>query len=380
MKYYSRSPEEWRKIDEEKRKRDRIPELRRRSWMYFFVNLILVGAVVIMIGLYRLKSTVPFSLYLKTSDEYELGSPVDFEIRIVNTRGDELGLTVDYLSVRLLTISGSPVSARDVSPSLSVKIPPYSYVVLYEGHFDVPDPGDYKIEVTLRTDLGKLTVVKDVTVRDPVNVIIGGYEPYHILGERPSYEIVVHNGGSVSRKVQIGMGEVYVKKGEMVLDSRIFRGFSAELPPGGARLIMNYSPPISLNEKGMYKIGVETTLNGRKYDEEMAFMVVDRSEVGMKDVSILFDYYEKGGGIEIDLYLVNNSDEHRFFEVKSAVLMVYSSEGTKSESTEGVRVWIPPNGKILLLGRIFDLGDIKGLRAVVESGGNVIKKEIGGGW
>ncbi len=109
-------------------------------------------------------------------------------------------------------------------------------------------------------------------------------------------------------------------------------------------------------------------------------MVISKRDLSMKNVKILFDYYKVAEGIETKLFLVNTSNKDRFFDVKNAILVIYSSDGEKSYSVKDVRVWIPPNGKIELMRKVFYVSDLKGMRAIVEGDKNTITKEIGGGW
>lgn len=380
MKYHSRSPEEWRKIDEEKRKFDRVPQLRRRSWIYFFVNILLVGAVMIMIGIFKLKSSTPFSVYVKMNDEYTAGEKIFTQIRLVNSRGKELKIIISDVSIEVVDESGSSVHTQEIHPDLSVEIPPYDYVLLMKDTFSVSNPGKYEYAASIDTNIGKYRFVKNFIVKYDLNLTFSGYHPYYFPGESPEYDIVISNNTLESVDVVVSPGEVYITKNEKYLDRRSIPGFEGVVPPKSSRLIFHYQPAVNFMEKGLYMVGVQAMINGKMRKTELPFMVISKRDVSMKNISILFDYYRVAEGIEAKLFLVNASNKNRFFEVKSAVLIVYSSNGEESESVKNLRVWIPPNGKIELMSKVFNIEDLKGMRAIVEGDEKTLTKEIGGGW
>ncbi len=380
MKYHSRSPEEWKKIDSEKRKSDRVPELRRRSWMYFFVNVVMVGAVMIMIGVFKMKSKSPISVYIRINDEYRVGESVLAQIRLVNSRSNPMKLSIVDFSMRVTDESGKTVHTEELHPSIPVEIPPYDYVLLFKDSFPVSSPGKYTITVEINSSAGKYEATKSFVVEYSISLTFSGYNPYYLLGERPSYDVVVSNKGLKSRDVVISPGEVYIKTGNAVLDERQFPGFNGNVPSNSSQLVFRYQPPVTFSKKGLYIVGLRAAINGNPEKVELPFMVIDTKDVNMKDVDILFDYYEVSNGIKVKVFLTNGSNGDRFFEVKSAVLMVYSDSSLNELTTKKVRVWIPPNGKIELMGKVFNIGGLKGLRAIVEGAGKTLTKEIGGGW
>ena len=380
MKYYSRSPEEWKKIDEEKKKFDRVPQLRRRSWIYFFVNILLVGAVMIMIGIFKLKSNTPFSVYIKMNDEYTVGENVFTQIRLVNSRGNELKIVVSDVLIEVTDESGSSVHTEEIHPDLSVEIPPYDYVLLMKDTFSISNPGEYEYTVSVDTNIGKYRFSKSFVVKYDLNLTFSGYQPYYFPGESPEYDVVVSNNTLESIDVVASPGEVYITRDKEYLDKRGTPGFEGVVPPKSARLIFHYQPAVNFMREGLYIIGMRAMINGKVRKTELPFMVISKRDISMKNVSILFDYYRVAEGIEAKLFLVNTSNKDRFFEVKNAVLIVYSSSGEKSESVKNLRVWIPPNGKIELMSDVFDIDDLKGMRAIVEGEKKTLTKEIGGGW
>ncbi len=377
MKYHSRSPEEWRKIDEEKRKHDRIPQLRKRSWYFFFVNLILVAAVMVIIGLYRMMGVPPVSIYVKLDDEYTAGEMGGFEIRLVNGRSTPVKMIISDVSI-LISSKDRMVYSKDLKESLTVAIDPYDYVVLFRDSF-VPDfEGDYRIEITLRTNIGDFKTQRTIYVKDPIELVLAGYEPFYFPGERIRYDVTLYNTSRKELKVSVSSGEIEVKKGDVTIDRVLLSPFTGEVPPGKAVLVYTYSPALNLR-KGLYGVRCSLVVNGKEKKVEMGFKVIDESEVSSKGVKILFDYYEAWQGIVVKLFLVNTTSEDRFFEVKSADLIVTTPAGQKTFSTSGIRVWIPPNGKIELMREVVDADTITGISAVVDTGKGVITKEIGGG-
>ena len=379
MKYHSRSPEEWRKIDEEKKKHDRVPYLRRRSWIFFFVNILLVGAVMLMMGIFKIKSSTPVSIYVKMNEEYIVGEDIYTQIRVVNSRGESLKIVISDVSVEVTDDSGSAVHTQMIHPDLSVEIPPYDYVILMKDTFSISDPGDYEYKITIDTNIGKFSTIKEFSVKSEVSLIFAGYQPYYFPGESPRYDVAVFNNTLKSLDVVVSPGEIYVKKDKVYLDKRGTPEFEGIVPPKSSSFVFRYQPAVNFMKKGLYIIGIRAMVNGKMVNSEMPFMVIDKKDVSMKNVSILFDYYRVAQGIETKVFLVNASNKDRFFEVKNAMLVVYSSDGEKSESIKDIRVWIPPNGKIELMSKVFNIDDLKGMKAIIEGNKKTLTKEIGGG-
>ena len=380
MKYYSRSPEEWRKIDEEKKKHDRVPQLRRRSWIYFFVNVLLVGAVMIMLGIFKMKSAVPFSIYIKIKDEYMAGDEISPQIRLVNSKGKELKLLISDVRIEVTDRVGSLVRTQELHPDISVSVPPYDYVLLMEDSFSIANPGEYEYSIVVDTNIGKYRFVRSFSVKYSLSLTFSDYQPFYFPGESPEYDIVVVNNTSESVNAVVSPGEVQITKGKEILDRTGTPGFEGIVPPKSARLVFHYRPAVNFLERGLYIISFKAMVNAKMRKVALPFMVISKGDLSMKDVKILFDYYKVSEGIETKLFLVNTSKKDRFFDVKSAILVVYSSDGEKIYSVKNVRVWIPPNGKIELMRKVFYVSDLKGIRAIVEGDKNAITKEIGGGW
>ena len=380
MKYHSRSPEEWRKIDEEKRKLDRVPQLRRRSWIYFFVNVLLVGAVMIMLGIFKMKSATPFSVYIKMSDEYPVGENISPQIRLVNSKGKELRLLISDIKIEVTDQVGSPVYNKELHPDISVSVPPYDYVLLMEDSFSVQNPGDYEYTITVDTNIGKYRFVRNFSVKYDLSITLSNYQPFYFPGESPEYDIAIFNNTSESIDVVVSPGEVQITRGKELLDRRVTPAFEGTVPPKSASLIFRYQPAVNFTEKGLYTVSFKCMVNTKERKVTLPFMVISKRDISMKNVSILFDYYKVSGGIMTKLFLVNTSNKNRFFDVKRAILVIHSSDGEKIDSVKNVRVWIPPNGKIELMRKVFYVSDLKGIKAIVEGDKSTITKKIGGGW
>ena len=376
MKYHSKSPEEWRKIDEEKKKLDRVPQLKRRSWYFLFVNLILVAAVMVIIGIYRMMGFPPVSVYVKLDDRYTAGEIGGFEIRLVNGRSSPVKMIISDVSI--LIYKDGVVYSKDLKRSITVTIDPYDYVVLFRDSF-VPDlEGDYRLDITVKTNIGDFKAQKTFHVRDPIELVLAGYEPFYLPGEKIRYDVSLYNSSKKEINVAVSNGELELVKKDVTLDRVIISPFTGSVPPRSSISVYTYTPVLKL-EKGVYYTKCSLMVNGRERNVEMGFKVIDESEISSKGVKILFDYYEAWQGIVVKLFLVNTTSEDRFFEVKKADLFVKTSEGQKIFSISGIRVWIPPNGKIELIEKIVDADTIIAMKAIVDTGNGVITKEIGGG-
>ena len=359
MKYHSRSPEEWRKIDEEKMKTSRTSELRKRSLMFLFVNFVMVIAVILMVRIYQIVSPAsknsvgPFRIYITVDEEFLEGEPVEAQVKIVNTRKSEQDLEIEGFSFKIEGDEGTEYSFEHPDP-VSAKLEPLSYVLVFdlsrESKLDDLKPGLHKVVVSMKVNGIEKTVVRSFKVVERFEIDVLGYQPFLIVGESLSVDIGIFNPMGVMKKVEVDSVEVLLRSesGERLDERRFKLGRTLEIHPGDLVSLVNYSPGLVFNTPGIFQMDVSVDVGSKTLKRGFGFSVITKDQEDIRGVRVYVEVPIQvvvGKPFDLKVSLYNDTEENRYVEVSSMFVSLGEGEIVLSEKREGFRVWIPPNSK-----------------------------------
>ncbi len=359
MKYHSRSPEEWKKIDEEKMKMSRTSELRKRSLMFLFVNFILVVAVILMVRIYQVMSPTsqgtvgPFKVFISVEDEFLEGEKVKAQVKIVNTRKSKQSLKLEDFTFFVKDENGEVEYSFEHKGGVSTEVDPLSYVLVFDLSREVDlslKPGIHRIVTSMEINGVKTTAVRTFKVVEKLEMSLVGYQPFLFLGERLKLDVGITNPTSVSKKIKVKSVKIKVlSESGKKLDSKVFKiEDSFEIQPKQAVRISTYSPNLVFDTLGLFQIDVEMEYDSKVLKEKRSFKVITKDQIGLKGIRFYVEVpiqVISGHPFDLKVSLYNDTKEDRYVEVNSFLVSITGKDTVITDESNDFRVWIPPHSK-----------------------------------
>ena len=363
MKYYSKSPEEWKKEDESKGVKERIDYLRKRAWLFLIINILIVFVAVIMVRYYVSlapeKGRVgPLNVIIRMKDPdaiYTLGEPITASISVQNTSKRLTGFSLGEFQLVILDSDGT------VKYSFSRKVD-------YEGElkgfevipiFNLTDwdllsdlePGKYTLKVSMKVNGVLVTMARSFSVVEHYDIVVEGMKDFYFLGEIPLYVIGVENGNLKETKIKITEASVRLEdaEGRKVEERKFTVNEEYDLPEKGATKVMEFSPRIKFDRLGEYKMTVTFHTDKGVLQAVRTFSVISKSMLSIKDVRVLIEsplYVKSGEKFAVKIFLYNDSQDNRFILVDSGSFFIEGKGKITGEKVEGLRVRLGRNEKV----------------------------------
>ena len=403
MKYYSKSPEEWKKEDEKKNQDDRIPQLRARAWKFFFLNLLLVIGAFAFVGFYFKLSGYPVRFFLQrpttkgdikifisfngSDGSFALGQPIEVLVYAQNTSKSEKELEIRDFSFKIKNKVGDSVYSFLYSSKVEKKIEKFEKLLIFdlkrEKVIRSLKEGEYTAEVDLKLNGSEVTVLKSFRVENKVKLILAGYQPFFLVGEIPSFNIELFNENykDVSifgKNVKI---EINSSDDSVVWSKTIKINQQFNLPSGTRYFVTEVNAMLRFDKVGLYKINAVLSYNGGELSFSKTFQVIPRSRLSVDNIKVLIEspvYISIGGTSEINVYLYNDSKEDRFIMIKEGRLFLQGPEVVSLGEIKNVRVWLTKNGKLSLINReyIFNTQGTYKIVAFLQTDNGDLYKEL----
>jgi len=373
MKYYSKSPEEWKKEDEKKNQDDRIAQLRARAWKFFFLNLLIVIGTFIFIGFYLRMSGYPVKFFSRTpgvrgdikvfisfdgsNGSFALGQPIDVLVYAQNTSKSEKKLVIENFSFKIRDKSDNDLYSFLYSSKVERKIGKFEKVLVFELKREKVinnlKEGEYTAVVDLKLNGSEVTVLKTFKVENKLKLLLSGYQPFFFVGEIPSFNVEIFNENY--KKVSVFGKNIRIElkaSDDSVVWSKMLKiDQQYDLPAKARCFITEVNSMLRFDKVGLYKINAVLGYKGGELAFSKAFKVIPRNKLSIDDVEVLVEspiYTSIGNTSEINVYLYNKSKEDRFILIKEGELFLQGPEVVLLGSFKNIRVWLVGNGKLSL--------------------------------
>ncbi|MCD6449655.1 MAG: hypothetical protein J7L34_04020 [Thermotogaceae bacterium] len=371
MKYYSKSPEEWRKEDQKKYQNDRISRLRARAWKFFVLNLIIVVGAFAFIGFYLKLSGYPVSIFSSRSGirgdikvfitfnsndgTFALGQPIDVFVYAQNTSKSEKILSIKDFSFQIKDESGKVLYSFFYSSKVEKKIGKFEKVLVFdlkrEKVLDGLVEGKYIVTVNLSLNDSAVTVIKKFSVVNKLQVLLAGYQPFYFVGEIPSFDIEVLSENY--KKVSIFVRDVKLEISDLegnTVWSRISKINSTyDLFAGKRTFIAEVEPMLKFDKVGIYKQTAVLNYDNGQLTFSRAFQVIPKSLLNVENVKVIVEtpiYLGVGDKADITVYVYNESKEDRFVLIKDGRIFLQGPEIYSLKNFKNMRIWLSGNEKM----------------------------------
>lgn len=328
--YRTKSPEEWRKHDEEKWKEyEQLRGYRRRSIRLTIFNLIIAAMIVVGFMLARNKPMESgvyrfvdgFSISLLGSEVFEYPDPVDFTVKLVNTRNKSAEISISSFHVQIQDESGNVVYTFDYPSNVLKELPAYGSVIVFDLSHEVDlsalSSGDYAIRVTFNLNGKPIILSKSVEYKYLTEVLPAFQHPFYLVGEPVLIDLLLRNRSPKTFDVSGSLATIDVmdEDGDIVRSLRFQLGNASALPT--TEEIYETGKSLVLDKPGLYTFKVQIQGEDYFFERRRSIFIVKKSEEDFSGLSVFAEVprvASTGETIPMKFYLTNEKEKRRFLE------------------------------------------------------------------
>ncbi len=367
-KYYSKSPEEWEKLDSQNNPK-KPKKKGSKAGIILGIN---VAAIIVILLVYfqfngnptiknkSLQNVGDFQVYISASkDKFLSGSPLDFMVYLTNMSGVQKKFTISAFSVKIssestvvYTFNISKVIESDASPKSSILL----YDLKHEVNLSDMKAGIYKANILMNLNGKVVALEKDFTYISTLEAILNSGDDFFTEDEKGDFTLYVKNNTLSPLNLNVqkidfsifdrGMHELYSQS--VALNSQF------SIMTNEEAFIYEYKTN-PINKPGDYYL-ISHIVGNETLAATCAFSVVNKNAInGISNIKLISDiplYVNANIPIDFSVSLVNNDIFQKKYAVlnsltiliKKGNIELYRFSDQKSHNFE-----IPPGGTRLLI-------------------------------
>ncbi|AEX84722.1 hypothetical protein Marpi_0270 [Marinitoga piezophila KA3] len=369
MGYYSKSPEEWKKLDEEKAKKDKLRQIQKRrqkinNMLIIFISILAIAFIFISkkyfprynFGFYVLVDKISYSIF--SSDKYTYPDPLTISVSMNNSTTSPIDVKIDSFKFIIYKITGDSSETFykfEYPKIIKYQLSPYETKKIFDlmninPLSKIPD-GKYIIYSTFNSNGKEIKLHKEIDYIHTVRYNVYLKKGFFLENEYPQLIIEARNYSEETRQFEFkGTIQIYTKKKKLIKEIPVDFGYltlkSLE------KKVNDFNIPRI--EKGTYDLYfVSKQFNQAVY---IPFPITDKIETKLKNISLSMDTYlfypvnEKFQGI----FYINNKDlkKERFIEITGYSLRLINLDKNtvvfNYENSDKRRIYINAGGKAIV--------------------------------
>lgn len=369
-KYYSRSPEEWKKLDEEKQRIyfQRNQRLRRRAYTFLFINLFVVAIVLLGYFIFKefpapqqpyvsFSGDLSFQLILGKNEKYHPDEPVDVVVKVVNNSKKSTKLKIKNFKMAIFDRFNSEVYNFVYSETVEKELEGYQSILIfslkYEKELRLP-PGVYRIDTEIGLDKKNIRLQRTFEVEEVISISLISKDDFLFPEEDSQVSIYFTNHSlysgtlslsSLSFSIGTNSFRVPIEKREFSVGS-------------GDELKITDIKFRAPKEKGIYLLKVDTAFlferEIKTFSAEKSIVVIPKEELSSTDnLRIITDSVivtTKGNEIKFKVFFANDSSKDKFIILNRFFLKI-SRSGTdfyKYDTVQNFKIMVPAYSKRII--------------------------------
>ncbi len=371
MQYFSRSPEEWQKYDEERKKeKEKREEPKKRivRWTFYIVIFLsILSLIFIIMGRRSSRFDLPYNVVIKgihinleSKEEYYYPDKLDIRVTMQNTNSNDSHIKIDNFSFLIVNKESSEVVYSYVFPQpVETDISPYETILVFdllrEKEISNLDKGTYEARVTFILNNENVNLVKTFKYNKGLIIDVSAKEMFYLTTEFPSLSILAVNRTNEIFTKEL-FGTLTIQQKEKVIHSQKFSFGTLNLNPLSS-IPLDFEINKNLDPGNYYVIfdfdsldqTYVTTLN-----------IVNQIDKNYNDISLLVyvvSVASRGDQLDFEGLLRNSNEEPKAFEISQIQFkLFYEGELIYNyESNDLSRVYIAGLGAA----KVFDLANFK---------------------
>ena len=367
FKYHSKSPEEWKKYDEEKeRKYKEYRRARRKSLTILTINLFII--ILVAFGFYFFRRISPptnefthFSdgliIQIKMkNDELFPAEKIDAEVDVLNSLKKKRKFHIEDFEFKVIDPNGEIIYSFSHPDEVEAEIDPYGSILVFdlsrEETVTPMKPGVYTIIARMIFNGKSVILKRKIKVKESFEVKLSFEKDFYFPGEILNLKVEIFNGSAKDRRIHIRDANLKINDVEYKLTPL---EKDVEIQAGGTKLVKFSEKPSVPRKMGKNSLNLRMSfvVDGRikTVSRSSCFYVVNEDEIGdIADLRIMTDsmiYVQVGSPFGFSVYLVNDSNEDKFVMVERFEMRI-NGDKEKEEEFNWVgerRAYVPANSK-----------------------------------
>lgn len=382
MTYFSRSPEEWKKYDEEKkRKREEKNKPKKMVERFSLFIIIAISAIAIFFSIFGPKFSrfmFPHSitkkginLSLQTQDNYYYPEALNIKIYVQNTKNKSDYIKIENFYFRIIRKSDSKVIHDFSSPqTIETQIQSLQTLLLFdllkEAEIKQLLDGEYQVTASFLFNGDNVSLTRDFYYNQKLIFNVYTNEMFYLTNEFPVFSIEVANRTNKTITSELsGNIKINDKKKEVFNQSFYFG-------PLNLNTLESTSFKLPLNktfEQGIYNSVFEFESINQNYYSPL--VVVDKIENDTKDLSLIFYtplFTSRGDSLHFEANLKNSKKKPMPLEVNQIKFRLYYENQLifNYENNDRTRIYISELGTT----QVFDLSEVRNI--TLDRSGNYL--------
>ncbi len=337
--YHSRSPQEWEKLDEEKRKTP--SKMPKRGRMLLFFNIVLVVVIVLVYFVTQkqrnvvsqsLKTVGNFQLYIKSSKtDFLCGEPLEFKVYATNISNKKEEFSIYSFNVRISSKSSPDIYSfhfdKTITSSLDGKRSVLIYDLKKEVNLSSLGAGTYEVDVLMNFNGKAVHLAKEFKYLSKVQALLISGQDFFTVNEGGMFDLYVKNNTPKALNLKtenVNFSLINLRTKKILYEKAFDVPSEIFLTPTESRKLYTFKmQPIS--SPGEYMLTARVAGN-KNLNATSTFLVIEPSKVGnIDDLKLNSDIpmvVSSNDPVGFSLWMLNTSLRKKFVTIKSITLRV----------------------------------------------------------
>ncbi|MDI3472022.1 MAG: hypothetical protein PWQ20_45 [Thermotogaceae bacterium] len=369
-KYYSRSPEEWKKLDEEKRRiyLQRNQRLRRRAYTFLFINFFVIA--IVLLGYFISKEfpapqqpyvsfsgDLSFQLIMGKNEKYHPDELVDVVVKAINNSKKSVKLKIKNFKITILDRSNNAVYDFVYTETVEKELEGYQSVLIFslkhEKELRLP-PGIYRIDTEIELDKDNIRLQRTFEVEESVSISLTSKDDFLFPEEESQISVYFTNHSLYSGTLSLSSLNFSINNSgfRVPVEKREFSISSGE------ELKITDIKFQAPKEKGIYLTKVEAVFlldrEIKTFSAEKSIVVIPKEELSNTDnLRIITDSVivaTKGNEIKFKVFFANDSSKDKFIILNRFLLRISKSgmDFYKYDTVQNFKIMVPAYSKRII--------------------------------
>ena len=226
MKYYSKSPKEWEKIDEEKRrnKKDKYKTIKKYT-VYLMIFIAIMALIFTFFGPKLSRFNLSYNIVidgisfnLVTEDEFFYPDEITSEVNVQNTTNNNKKINIENFKYEILkSENNETIFNFDYQESVNAELSPYQTRLLFdlekEERIAELEAGKYIINTTFDFNEQKVNLSREFSYKQDFKLNFFAEDNFYLLDEKPVFLVSFKNNSKDMYNKEV-FGKIIYSKNE----------------------------------------------------------------------------------------------------------------------------------------------------------------------
>jgi len=226
MKYYSKSPKEWEKIDEEKRrnKKDKYKTIKKYT-VYLMIFIAIMALIFTFFGPKLSRFNLSYNIVidgisfnLVTEDEFFYPDEITSEVNVQNTTNNNKKINIENFKYEILkSENNETIFNFDYQESVNAELRPYQTRLLFdlekEERIAELEAGKYIINTTFDFNEQKVNLSREFSYKQDFKLNFFAEDNFYLLDEKPVFLVSFKNNSKDMYNEEV-FGKIIYSKNE----------------------------------------------------------------------------------------------------------------------------------------------------------------------